>query len=796
MIRSIVLAAALALLLTSISGSPAFALLHNGDNAVDELGQYTGAVSPYTNYYTFAGTNMAPNDIGLNAPTGGIALDSTNHRLFVSDTSNQRVLVFNLSNTNALTDKVADYVIGQPDFRSSAAANTQSGVNFPRGIAFDAVHNRLFVAQSSNSRVTVYNTSTITNGMNASGVLGQTNYTNSGTATTQSGMASPYGLAYDGTNDRLYVADSNNNRVLVFDTSTITNGMNAVHVLGQADFTHGSANQGGAAGQATMSGPFGLSYDATNTRLFVADQTNNRVTIFNTSSITDGMNASNVLGQTNFTNTGAATSQAGLNNAWGVAYDGTNSRLFVADNSNRILSYNTSSITDGMNASNVLGQTNFTNSGAAGGQSRLNLPRAQAFDSTNNLLYTTDAGNNRVIIFDTSSITNGQNAVDLIGQYASGASTATPVYTTAFVNNETPNEIGFNSPRNVALDRLHHRLFVSDTTNRRILVFNLAADNSITDKVADNVLGQADLRTSTSSGPLANLIDQPTGLAYDEANNRLFAADLSNHRVLVYDTSTITNGMNAAHVLGQPNFTTSTINCTQAGARSVNSIAIDSVHNRLFVTDGGSNNRILVYDLTAIADGMNASNVLGEPDFITCGTAVTAAGLSDPRGIAYDPSRDRLFVADATAHRVLVYDTSTITNGMNAVHVLGQADFTHSSSGTTAATMSTPRGLAVDSVNQRLFVTENGNNRITVFNISNISDGMSASNVLGQANLTSGSANCGTGAPTQACLNGPQSNLYYDPGSGRIFEPDTSNNRIMIWEASGLGSSFLMMPPQ
>ena len=52
---------------------------------------------------------------------------------------------------------------------------------------------------------------------------------------------SPRGLIYDPAGNRLFVADFSNNRVMLFDVASITNGENAVNVLGQANFTSGSA---------------------------------------------------------------------------------------------------------------------------------------------------------------------------------------------------------------------------------------------------------------------------------------------------------------------------------------------------------------------------------------------------------------------------------------------------------------------------------------------------------------------------------------------------------------------------
>ena len=87
----------------------------------------------------------------------------------------------------------------------------------PTGLAYDATNSRLFVSDLSNNRVLFYDVSTITDGKSAINVLGQPNYTSNTAATTQTGLNNPRGLIYDSTNARLYVTDTNNNRIMIFD---------------------------------------------------------------------------------------------------------------------------------------------------------------------------------------------------------------------------------------------------------------------------------------------------------------------------------------------------------------------------------------------------------------------------------------------------------------------------------------------------------------------------------------------------------------------------------------------------
>ncbi len=356
--------------------------------------------------------------------------------VFVAESGNNRVLVYDVATIG--NGESAQNVLGQSSFTTGTAAATAAGLNSPRGVAYDSVNNRLFVADTGNNRVLVYDMATITNGQNAVNVLGQSSYTGTAAATTQAGMNAPEELAYDSGNNRLYVADSGNNRVLVYDVAAITNGENAINVLGQSSFTTGTA----ATTQAGMSGPRGMVYDSVTNRLYVAGAGNNRVTVYDVATITNGENAINVLGQSSFTTSAAATTQAGLSGPRGLAYDRGAKRLFVAGNTNnRVTVYDVATITNGENAINVLGQSSFTASAAATTAAGMSAPAAVGFDSLKNLLFVSGTGNNRVTVYDVATITNGESAINVIGQ--SSFTTGTAATTQA----------GLSSPRGMVYER-------------------------------------------------------------------------------------------------------------------------------------------------------------------------------------------------------------------------------------------------------------------------------------------------------------------------------------------------------
>ncbi len=754
--------------------------LTDGILATDLLGQYdqTSFTSPVP-IYTKSVANDGPNRFGFN-DAEEVAIDSTNHRLFVSDYGNNRVLVYNLNSDNTFIDRVPDYVLGQSNFYTNTAALTASGMSLPLGIAYDATNNRLFVSQQLQNRVLVFDVSIITNGEDAINVLGQANFTSSTNAANQTTIANPGWIEYDPTGQRLFVVEQafgGNNRVSVWDVASITNGEAAVNVLGQPDFTTIST----ATSSTKANNPLGAVYDSVNQRLFVSQFSANRIMIYNLADgITDGEAAVNVLGQANFTSSAAATTAIGLSIPAGLAYDSTNSRLFVAEGGNRrVKVYDVLAITDGEAAVNVLGQANFTTSTGVTTQSSTNDPWGIEYDSTSNRLFVSQGATSRVSVFDVASITDGENAVDLLGHYDQTSFTdPVPVYTTSTAN-DGPNKFGFSAPQFSVFDTVNHRFFVSDYGNNRVLVYNLNSSNFLVDKIPDYVLGQPNFYTNTAATSISGMrgIEQ---LAYDSTNQRLFVVDEGNKRVLVFDVTSITNGEDAINVLGQANFTTSASATTQAGFNSqVWGVAYDSTNDRLFVGDR-TNNRVLVFDTTSIVDGENAVNVLGQADFVTSTSTVTQSRMNSPRGLAYDNTNSRLFVAEASNNRVLVFDVSSITNGENAVNVLGQANFTSNNAATTQVGMSSPQGPVYDAVNNRLFLADVSNRRILVYDVSSIVDGEAAINVLGQADFTSS-----TSATTQSGLGSNPRGVSYNSSTNQIFVTEEGNNRISIFSLSG-----------
>jgi len=340
--------------------------------------------------------------------TGGSSTPKTTSAIVVADASNNRVLAYTAPFS---TDESATVVLGQEGFTTSGAVLSASGVNTPVATAEDSSGN-IYVADNGNNRVLQFK-APMTSGESATVVIGQPNFTTATANLTQNGLSGPGGMAFDSSGN-LWVIDFGNSRVLEYPPPFAT-GMNASLVIGQPNFTTGAATVSSSG----LSSPEYLTVDGSG-NLWVSDLFNNRVLEFKPPFST-GMAASVVIGQADFVSNGAATTASGLSFPTGVAFDSTGN-LWVADNgNNRVLQF-APPFSNGMSATLVLGQANFTSSTAATTQDGISAPFGLAFD-TGGDLWVADTGNNRTLAFAPPFSTN-QNATVVLGQANFTSSTA------------------------------------------------------------------------------------------------------------------------------------------------------------------------------------------------------------------------------------------------------------------------------------------------------------------------------------------------------------------------------------
>jgi hypothetical protein len=339
----------------------------------------------------------------------GLCLAGDDGPLFFCDTGHHRLLIWTrMPNSD---DAPADWLIGQPDFRSEGR-NTKGDIsattlNVPTGVAAD--HGILAVADAWNHRVLIWHDYPHASHRGADVVIGQSDFASSlANRGADSARADTLHWCYGVTISagRLFVADTGNRRVLVWDHIPTANGTPADIVLGQRDFATRDENSGQGGGALGMRWPHGIVLAAG--KILVADAGNNRIMVWQTLPRSQGVPCDFVLGQADVfgidPNRAAYDPTAtALNMPYGLVAQ--QDRLIVADTANfRLLGFGMNDLAMGAAATRLAEQIDVTNKGdnCWGPQTRdLCWPYGGA--RSGNMVAIANTGNNRVLLFEAAA---------------------------------------------------------------------------------------------------------------------------------------------------------------------------------------------------------------------------------------------------------------------------------------------------------------------------------------------------------------------------------------------------------
>ncbi|MBI3892933.1 MAG: aminotransferase class I/II-fold pyridoxal phosphate-dependent enzyme, partial [Candidatus Wallbacteria bacterium] len=295
---------------------------------------------------------------------------------------------------------------------------------------------------------------------------------------------------------------------------------------------------------------------------------------------------------------------------------------------------------------------------------------------------------------------------------------------------------------------------------------------------ASAVFGQTDFSSATATPAAANRFNSPLAAASD--GSRLFVADTNNSRVLIYPSLSATS---PSTCIGQANFLGGTVNGGLPVGPTTLSIpsGIAVTGTKLIVVDSGNNRALVFNDYRSLPQfGAAADIVVGQADFsgsaANRNAAVGADGMSNPRGAVVIASV--LFIADTANNRVLRFDQVPSTNNptASAAVVIGQPNVTSSNLNQGAAvpgpnTLALPAGLGTDG--QRLFIADQGNDRVLVYATSLSANNANADRVLGHTNFVSGTSSKPT---TDGGLSRPTG---VAAAGDKVYVADTGNNRVV-----------------
>jgi hypothetical protein len=227
----------------------------------------------------------------------------------------------------------------------------------------------------------------------------------------------------------------------------------------------------------------------------------------------------------------------------------------------------------------------------------------------------------------------------------------------------------FNSPSFMTLDTAHDSLYIANTSDLSIVIY---------DGISTKNGNVAPSRTITGSS-----LTNPTDVSLDKVRNLLYVADLFD--ILVYSSASTANG-------------------TPAPARdltvpfAVSALFIDGTNDRLYLADQGGN-AIAVYDhASTLATGPIVANRAVQ--------GLTNTHLSNPGGVQVDGA-GRLVVSNASPPSITIYANAATADG----DIAPVAQIAGASTG-----LSTPDQIFVDTTGSgTLYNADPGAARVAVF---------------------------------------------------------------------------------
>jgi len=319
-------------------------------------------------------------------------------------------------------------------------------------------------------------------------------------------LDNPTDLILDKNGKNVYVIDNKNNRINVFEDD------------GDDDFIYGSFcdivsiqdcndNADGADedGDGQFNVPISITRDAFG-KFFVVDSANSRVQIFDDDGEFQSKFGSSDSGDNEY-----------LGSAVGITIQESSRDIFVSDVERDSISVFGSTGNFKFKFDSFDGNDDFRN------------PTNMVIDNSEEMLFVTDTGNDRIVIFelidDTTCPSGTVESVDgicFVKEFGSAGS----------------DEGEFDDPTGLAFDSVNDLLYVADTDNNRIQIFEIIEGNTCPSGTQEIVDGVCFVEEFGSAGIGNGKFDTPMGIALDTTNDLLFVADSDNDRIQVFDLDT------------------------------------------------------------------------------------------------------------------------------------------------------------------------------------------------------------------------------------------------------------------
>jgi len=321
-------------------------------------------------------------------------------------------------------------------------------------------------------------------------------------------LESPTDVVVDKNGKTIYVVDSENNRINVFEDD------------GDDDFRYGTFcntaliqtcnnNADGAIvdGEGQFNNPISIAIDALG-KFFVVDSDNERIQIFD--------------------DKGEFQLKFGSSDSGIPEYIGSGKGIVIQESSKNILVADSED--DWIRVFDSTGDFLFKFDSFDG--TDFKSPTNMIIDNDEELLYVVDSGEHRIVIFE------------LVDNTTCPSGTVESVDGVCFVKQFGSEGTGngeFDEPTGIVFDSANDLLYVADTDNDRIQIFKIVSGNTCPSGTEEIVNGVCFVEEFGESGTGDGEFDSPMGIDLDETNNLLFVADSKNDRIQAFELVTISS---------------------------------------------------------------------------------------------------------------------------------------------------------------------------------------------------------------------------------------------------------------
>jgi len=223
----------------------------------------------------------------FNLPSG-LALDTDSDMLYVADTNNNRIQIIDVNGNcdSGDNDYLADDICFVDEF--GGRGNGEGEFDEPSGLALDTDSDMLYVADTDNNQIQIIDVNGNCSGNIKLGDNGNDDVCFvdefGGSGSDDGDFNSPADLAIDASNDMLYVLDTKNDRIQIIDVDGSCSGSD--ELIDDVCFIDKFGKLGDEDGE--FEGPLALVLDTSDDLLYVADTENDRIQVLEISESSSG----------------------------------------------------------------------------------------------------------------------------------------------------------------------------------------------------------------------------------------------------------------------------------------------------------------------------------------------------------------------------------------------------------------------------------------------------------------------------------------------------------------------------